>query len=156
DALGSGQDITVTTGTIHSLTGSVALNAGDNVVAQSAATLQALTTITITGDAGNADSGTGATVTVKATLTAASAIVNGNTDNDPVHLPPSGGTPITVHGSAPALPTLPGDTLDLDLSSVASPTLTITAPGNGTLTSGNRANLDYTSIETLNTSNGTL
>lgn len=82
-------------------------------------------------------------------ITTASAIENfvGSSFNDTIYMIPLL-VPRTVDGGPPVLPTLPGDTLSLDLTGTVNPVLTVGSPGSGVWTFANRASVTYTSIET--------
>lgn len=80
--------------------------------------------------------------------------VNAGTGNDTFDVATSTETLFVLNGNLPALPTLPGDTLNLDLSGAANATLNLGNPGDGQFTFSNRQTIFFTSIETLNALNG--
>src|SRR5262249_54459336 len=79
--------------------------------------------------------------------------VLGGTANDTFNVAPSPTTAMTINGG-PETSIPPGDTLNLDLTGTTNPALSVTGPGSGVWTFGNRASVTYSSIETLN-ENGT-
>jgi hypothetical protein len=90
-------NLTVDSGvTIQSTGSSVSLSAGKNINVPSGSTIEASTTITITGGA------TSANVVVEGTLTASSAMIGvasaNNNNNNTFTITPSAATPITVIG----------------------------------------------------------
>lgn len=80
-----------------------------------------------------------------------SLTVSGQAGDDSFAVTPSAALPITVNGNAPATPGA-GDSLDLNLTGVTDPFLSVTntPPAfSGSLASANRAAVAFTSIETL-------
>jgi len=151
DSVAAGDDMTVNAGiAIQSTGSSVTLNAGDNASIGAGALLAAATTVTINVDSGNADAGTGATLSLPAAanVNAASAILNGSTDNDTFNVAPDNGTPLTVNGFAPSV--APGDVLNLDISGLTNPGLAVSDVNSGAWSFGNAAAVAYSSIEQVN------
>ena len=68
---------------------------------------------------------------------------------DSIHAAPSSNTAYTIQGDTPDISVNPGDRLVLDLSSVTTPTFAATGIGAGTFTSGNRANILVSGIDSL-------
>ena len=165
DSAGGGVDnITVNSGvTVTASSGDVTFNAGDDVSIPAGAIVQAAfgnILLNVDGAAGtDSDVGTGATVTVAGTLTAVSTTILGGADSDIFNVLPQAGTPISVDGQAPVLPTLPGDTLNMELSGIAAgnTVLLLGAAGSGTysfLAPETEQPVSFASIETNNTSVG--
>jgi Ca2+-binding RTX toxin-like protein len=78
----------------------------------------------------------------------------GDNQSDTINLslsPGLGGTAFTIDGNQPtAADPPPGDTLNLELTSVAAATLQITGPGSGKITSADHAPVTYCDIESFN------
>ncbi len=139
-----GDDLTVNSGvTVWSTGSSVNLLAGDNVVIQPGATIEAASTITITAN-GNDDSN-GATVTVAGTLSAPSASVGVAyaTGNETFNIAPSATTPISVDGGSGGS----GNTLNFNAEG-----LPVTISGD-TITAGTLAPVTFTNIQVVNITN---
>ncbi len=162
----SNENITITSPrTVKSNLAGVTINAGDNVTIPSGAsvragaiTASATTNITINVDVADADPATGSVVTIGGTLIVGNVnspsnnktTITGGVDNDVFALLPQTATPINVDGGAPVAPA--GDTLTLDLTGLAAPTLQL---GNGLYegtyffnTPDTQLPVFYTSIET--------
>jgi hypothetical protein len=155
DAAGPGQDLTVAAGvTVSAVGNSVTLNAGDNLTISGTVQTSGVGIIALAGKVGNVDSiGTVITLAATGTLTApAGATVTGSAFADTFNLRPLAGTPLTIAGLAPT--SLPGDVLNLDLAGATTATLGLTVIGSGTFTFGNRSPAGYSSIETINATNG--
>ena len=107
---------------------SITLNAGDDATINAGVLLDPATTLTINIDSGNADAA-GATLTIDSTadIDAASATFNGNTNNDTFTIAPDDGRRIERRSRSTASDpqTFPGDVLNLDISGLTSPTLTV-------------------------------
>ncbi len=77
---------------------------------------------------------------------------NGGTGADTFTVTPSANTAMSINGDDPAPPTSPGDTLAMNLSGLTNPMLvkSSTASGfQGTWTFSNAANVDFTTMESL-------
>ena len=151
DSGAAGDDLAVNA-SVTSTGSSVTLNAGDN--ATISANLSASTTVDINIDAGDQDPLVGATLNIPTgvVITATSATFTGATQADAFNFAPQATTPINVFGLAPfANPG--GDTMLLDTAApVTNPTLNILGgQGAGLYTFGNRANVQYASIENATT-----
>ena len=84
--------------------------------------------------------------------TATSALFNGSLGSDTFNVTPSATVPITVSGFFPNPPTLPGDTLNVNVSGTTSPVLTKSSSSSGlsgNYTFGNRQTVTFDSMETL-------
>ena len=152
----TGGDVTLTTtdngaadhltinSNVSSQTGSVTLNAGDN--ATITANLSAGTTVAINIDAGN-NGGATLLVNASAVITATSATFTGASQGDTFDFAPQVSTPISVLGAAPTV-NPGGDTLTVQTAAATNPTLNILAgQGSGLYTFGDRASVQYASIE---------
>jgi hypothetical protein len=84
--------------------------------------------------------------------------VNGGAGSDTFNVTPSAAIPLTLNGGPPTPPTLPGDQLNVDLTGTSNPTLNKMfnpASGySGNWSFGNRKNVNFTGIETLNPDSG--
>ena len=82
-----------------------------------------------------------------------SLILTGGNAEDTFNVTPTPSTAITLGGRTPDLPTLPGDTLNVNTAGTTSPFL-ISAPSEsgyeGSYTFGNRASITFADVETLN------
>jgi fibronectin-binding autotransporter adhesin len=138
DALAAGQDIVISGGaTVNSATASVTLNAGDN--ATIAGNITSGTSTTINVDAGNADVGTGGSLTITGVITTpvvgsgGGTFINGQTDDDTFTFNPQTTTEFRLLGDLPT-GTATGDTLFMNVTGTTNPNLTIPgtlAPYNG-------------------------
>jgi hypothetical protein len=61
-----------------------------------------------------------------------------------IQVTPSANTAIDIDGGAPVLPTLPGDTLELDLTGATSPQQTVTSPDSGLVAAWSRGDFNAT------------
>jgi Ca2+-binding RTX toxin-like protein len=161
-AIASGVSITATGG-------SVTLNAGDAVTAGAASTITASTTIVVNIDNGAGQIGVDDdtmeggivdfdTPTSDPVFVAPGGMtVTGGANDDRFDLKPQAGATISLNGAAPSYPTVPGDTLNFDLSEVANGNAILTlgdAPGAGFyrfLSPETEQIVSYRSIETVNT-----
>ncbi|MCO6456926.1 MAG: Ig-like domain-containing protein [Pirellulaceae bacterium] len=159
DSAAVGDDLTVNGGGVfvQSTGSSVTLNAGDDALIDG--NLLAATTVTINGDAGDLDPGTGATVTINgAVTTSGGALVNGNPDDDTFNLSMQTTTGFTIDGRAPSfgagVPPAAGDTLNLGFGAAADPTLTVGGtPGAGMFTASSPEQpVEFTDIEQFDSS----
>jgi len=150
--------LTVNAGTTVSTTGStINLNAGDAAILNGTFSTAAAGMINVLVDQGAADVGVGGTVTTSATTVvngATSVVITGGADADTFTLRPFATAVITLTGANPT--TLPGDTLNLDLTGTTTPTLTPTNPSGGGFTFGNRGTVDYNTIEAIVTTGAPL
>ncbi|MFO0906171.1 MAG: PEP_CTERM-anchored TLD domain-containing protein [Pirellulales bacterium] len=150
-----------TTGTVEisSTGGSILLEAGDDFSLASTATLAALAgSITLTSVDTAVDSAS-STFTVSGDFDALLAVFNGSTANDPANgdvfnLRPDQDasnvlTPFQVNGNNPTV--APGDVLNLTITGLTSPSLTVSGANVGAWSFGNAAAVSYTSIESVNT-----
>lgn len=148
DGAAAGQNLNLPAGSTLTSTGSsILLNAGDD--ATLAGNISASTTITVNIDSGNADAA-GAAVVSSGVLTApGGAIFSGDTNNDTFTISPSTSAAITVNGNAPTV--APGDTLNLNLTGVLSPILSLGSPGAGSWSfAPPHQAVVYSSIEDVN------
>ncbi|RKY41296.1 MAG: hypothetical protein DRP85_06715, partial [Candidatus Makaraimicrobium thalassicum] len=77
--------------------------------------------------------------------------INTGTGSDTLYTKPATGTKFTFNANDPISPTLPGDTLHLDISAMSDPSLYITGVNSGNWTFGSGYQpVEYSSIETLN------
>jgi uncharacterized repeat protein (TIGR01451 family) len=77
---------------------------------------------------------------------------NGSAGDDTYNVTPAAATTININGNPPIPPASPGDTLNVNTAGTTSPLLTLTSDPNGfngAYTFGNRAPVNFTSIETL-------
>ncbi|WP_417382519.1 choice-of-anchor D domain-containing protein [Gimesia sp.] len=140
--------------TVESTGDNVILNSGDDFTLALTGTVRAATTIEINVDpsAGDPDAA-GAIVNLLGNVDATLTTINGGDDNDIFNILPTGTSPITVNGGSPALPTIPGDTLNIDLTGLTSPVLTLGgSAGSGTFSFNPdpRQAVTYNSIEDVN------
>ncbi|MFK8112191.1 MAG: hypothetical protein AB8B91_08300, partial [Rubripirellula sp.] len=142
DAVGTGQDINVTNGTISSLTQSILLDAADNLTIASAAAVDALAgAVTIRLDSPNADVGLGSIATIDGSVTATTTrTITGGGDSDTIAL---GGTAVGFTATGPASGTATSGTNSFSFVNVEAVS-----------TSGpvNTANLTFAGDETLTVS----
>ena len=76
--------------------------------------------------------------------------------SDTFDVQPSSTTSISINGGNPTLPTLPGDTVTLNLAGgAAGAAQTLTGPSSGYWTSSNRQTVTYSNIETTAVTGGT-
>ena len=145
----------------------VAISAGDNATLPGGSTVTAGSTVTVNVDFGNADAAGGVLkfgdstmpafgdlAFLPADMDAVIAIFNGNSHADTFNLVPdqdTGGTltPITVNGNDPV--GTAGDELNLDITDVTSPALTVGEINGGSWSWGNAAAVTYHSIEKVTT-----
>jgi len=87
DSAGAGDDLTVTSDcVVQSNNSYVELRAGDNLIIEDGATVEAATEVRLYSDYGNADSDVGSTINVVGTLTAARVIISGEAENDTISI----------------------------------------------------------------------
>ena len=94
DSAASGEDLTVPSGvTVRSTGSTLDLRAGDAVTIRPSSTVQALGWLTIAGDYGNQDPGSGTTMMLSGTVASDTkgVVVTGSTDNDSFTIDSSGG-----------------------------------------------------------------
>ena len=96
-------DLVVEAGvTLRSTTGDVVLRAGDDLIIEEGAFVQAAGTVEMDVDYGNADPGEGGRLTIDGTVAGSSALITGDSDDDhfPLHVERLHGITgeITVHG----------------------------------------------------------
>jgi hypothetical protein len=132
--------------------GTVTLGAGPSLTVPSGVTVHSAGAITLNGDVLNVGP---TTINVTgASLQGASATLNGNNASDTFNVSPSASTPITVNGSNPTPPASPGDTLNVNLTGVPTPTLFAALSSSGYSGSwsfgGGLKSISFTGIETLN------
>ena len=160
DQAAAGQDLAVSAGASVTSSGAgIVLNVADDVFI--AGDLTAATSLTITVDAGAADPGVGSIVTITgAVTTTTGTTITGGDDSDTFNLAPQSTTSFDVDGGAPVFPTLPGDTLNLDLSGIAAGNTVLTlgmTPGSGSYSFAapeTELPVTFTSIETNNAIGG--
>lgn len=157
DAAGAGQNVTVAMGaTVSSTNSPISLMAGDDLTIAGTIT-SGSGVVTLMGDAGNLDAGTGTTVNLTGTVTStAVAQISGGGDVDTFNITPQTGAALNVVGGNPTM--MPGDTLLLD---TAGATPTVLTPGMtpdaGTFSfGGGRQNVTFTGIETAATATVTV
>ena len=137
------------------------LSAGDNATLPSGTTVTAGTTVTVNVDTVTAGNTTGGTLNFAGDIDATLATFNGDTfvdgggNDDTFNVTPDQDagtdelTPIEVYGFAPIV--APGDELNMDITGLTDPTLTIgQIANNGRFTFSNAASVTYNSIETVN------
>jgi Ca2+-binding RTX toxin-like protein len=168
-ATGTGDLLAISnTVSITTTGGSLTLNAGDAVTVGSSSTITASTTIVVNVDNGagqigaDDDAGAGGVVdfdtpTSDPVFVATGGMtITGGSDDDRFDLKPQAGATITLNGAPPIYPTVPGDTLNFDLSEVANGNAILTlgdAPGAGLysfLSPETERSVSYRSIETVN------
>ena len=74
--------------------------------------------------------------------------VNADAGNDTINVAPLTNIAINIDGGSPVLPTLPGDTLNVDFTGTTGLVFTPGGTGAGVMTFTNRAPVSYVSIET--------
>ena len=152
DTAASGDDLTINANLfIRSDTGTITLNAGDDLNATTAR-LTAPLGIAINADqAIDPDVGTGSTVNLGGILTtsasACALTINGGNDADAFNITPSSTTEICVNGGSPI--SFPGDTLDYNGAGATGVSFAGMIPGDGSISANNRRDLNFTSIEFL-------
>ncbi len=148
DAASAGQDIFINAGgNIYSLSNSLVISAGDDLIVAAQLGKSGAAAILLTVDAGGADVA-GGTLDLSAAVftTANAATLTGGSGIDNFILAPYTGNVINVNGGAGAAP---GDTLTLDFSSASSPVLSPSGTGSGTFAFANREDVNFTGIESL-------
>lgn len=89
------------TGIIRADNGTVLLNVGDNITITVGGEVRASGTVTLAGDYGNADIGTGTIINIQGKIYGSTALVSGNVDNDFITLTNvTAGTETTVKAGA--------------------------------------------------------
>jgi hypothetical protein len=81
-----------------------------------------------------------------------------NSLGDDITVVPNADRPVTIQGGSPVLsldPMQPGDRLTLELNGALTPLLSVSGPGAGSGTFGNRQAVTYSSIENTTARNGT-
>lgn len=138
--------------TVRSTTGSVTLNAGDDLNLGVGATISAVSVVNLGLDTGDADSGTGSTATLQNMFGGTLVNVTGGPDNDSVVLSPS------AFDDVPMDIDLLGGTansLEVDLTGVTAPVLTYTSSTDGTITSSSHETVTFSSVQSVNVTTGT-
>jgi fibronectin-binding autotransporter adhesin len=135
--------------TIQSTGSSVLLQAGDNFNLTFGSFVKAVSTITLTST--NASAGpAGSTFNVAADLTATEADLNGSANADTFNITPDNNTKIVILGGSPTA--APGDVINLALTGITTPTLTLgSQPRSGSWSFGNAAAVTYDNIENVTT-----
>ncbi|MBI1313734.1 hypothetical protein GC176_20775, partial [bacterium] len=101
DSTGTGDDLTIDPGvTVQSTTGNVSLRSGDDVLISAGSIVDAAGVVTIDGDFGDADAGTGSTIDIFGTVnTVGQGIIRGQGDDDVITLDPDATTgPLLIDG----------------------------------------------------------
>jgi len=163
DSAVAGDDLTVQTGvTVQDTTGALVLDGGDQVLIQGTATVDAATSLTINVDpsAGDPDT-TGGTVTIDnaATInTTTGTSISGGDDSDTFNFQPRATTSFAVDGNDPTAGTSPGDTLNLDLTGITTPAMSLVPSGTGAFASmtfgGGVLGVTFQEIETFDLAGG--
>ena len=152
DSASAGQDIVINAGgNIFSLSNSLVISAGDDLIVAAQLGKSGAAAILLTVDAGGSDVA-GGTLDLSAAIfsTPNAATLTGGSGADNFILAPYPGNVINVNGGAPGAS--PGDTLTLDFTAATSPVLHPTGTGSGFFNFANRANVTFTGIESLVTS----
>lgn len=145
--------LTVDSGiTVQSTTGSVTLNAGDDLNLSAGAMVSAVTSVNLGLDVGDADAGTGSTATLANTFAGTSVNVTGGADDDAVILAPSTFADVPMH-----IDLLAGtaNSLEVDLTGVTSPVLTYTSATGGTITSSSHETITFANVQSVDVTTGT-
>ena len=100
DQAGAGNDLRLGTGSIvRADNGAVILRVGDNVTIEQGGEVRASGTVTLIGDAGDADAGTGVVIDIRGRIFGASASISGGDDDDRITLTNvTAGTQTTILG----------------------------------------------------------
>ncbi len=149
DSASAGQDIVINAGgNIFSLSNSLVISAGDDLIVAAQLGMAGAAPILLTVDAGGADVAGGTLDLSAAVFTTANAVtLTGGSGADNFIVAPYAGNVINVNGGAPGA--APGDTLTLDFTAATSPVLNPTGTGAGTFTFANRADVTFSGIESL-------
>lgn len=156
DSPAVGDDVTIPAGvTVQDTTAGLTFNAGDDFTATALSIVTAVTTVTINVDpiapvvapvVADADPGVGSIVIIAGTVNAPNTNVNGGDDSDTFTPTPQATTIFNIDGNLPALPTSPGDVLNLDAMNAP-----VTVTATGVVIGGSTVN--FQEIETLNLTN---
>ncbi|MFN4257799.1 MAG: autotransporter-associated beta strand repeat-containing protein [Gemmataceae bacterium] len=136
--------------TIMSLGGDITFEASTGFTLASGSTLSATAgSIFVTANYTLA-AADGIAVLLQGIVNATQMTITGGDLADTFTIAPSATTPIDVAGLLPVAPVVVGDALFIIMAGVTNPKLTITAPGDGFWTFGNRQTVTFTSIERFN------
>jgi|GEM_PF-5748335 len=154
DSAAAGDNLTINAGITVQSAANVVLTAGDNFTMDSTSSILAGTTIAIFVDptAGDPDA-VGGILSLAGIINAAGGTtLTGGDDNDIFNVLPSGMSAINVIGGDPT--SFPGDILNIDLTGLMTPVLTLGAAagsGNFSFIGDPQQDVTYSSIENVNT-----
>lgn len=137
---------------VESTTGSVTLNAGDDLNIGVGSTIAAVSSVNLNLDVADADTGAGSTATLQNVFAGTVVNITGGPDNDSVVLSPSSfdDVPMSVDLAAGA-----ANLLEVDLTGVVDPILTYVGSSDGTITSTSHETITFTNVQSVTVSAGT-